>query len=322
MKSTENPLVSIIIINYNGFDYVEKCFKSIMENNYKEFEIILVDNNSTDNSVAFVKETFPDIKIIKLDSNYGYAKPNNIGAREAKGDLLFFLNNDTAIHQDSITELVKVIENPEIGICQSLLLKPDGAIDSSGDYFTINGIAYSSRKKINTIKQILSARGASMMIKKKIFWELGGFDNEFFISFEDVDLGWRTWLLGYKVVVVPNSIVYHLGGQTVKKVNQNIKFHGVKNTLVLCLVNFEPKFSRKAIASLIAGAFKQKFSHSRSNDFKLLFLLPSFKTVISALFWIIRNYGYIYRKKKQINSKRRRSTSELINLGLITNELN
>ena len=318
MKTNQNPLVSIILVNYNGKNYLQKCIESILSNEYKEYEIILVDNNSNDKSVQMVIEKFPKVKIIKLEKNYGFAEPNNIGAKLANGDLFYFLNNDTTLCDFSISELVKVILEPEIAICQSLLLKPDGKIDSSGDFFTTKGFAYSSTKETSQIRPILSARGASMMVKKEIFWKLGGFDKKFFASFEDVDLGWRAWVSGYKVVLAPKSIVYHTGGQTGKKLNSLIRFHGVKNTLVLCIANFEMSYAVKSLFSLGAAAIGTKIFGSNIERTEKPFSFPSFRFLIQGVNWILRNFKYVSKKRRQVNSQRIRSTNELVKLNLIT----
>jgi len=320
MELENKPIVSIVIVNYNGRSYLQKCLESIMKNTYKNNEIILVDNNSNDDSIEFVKETFPTVKIIKLSKNHGYAEPNNIGAKQAKGEFLFFLNNDTTICEKTVSELVKVLLEPDIAICQSLLLKPDGKIDSSGDFFTTRGFAYSSKKEPNKIKPILSARGASMMVKKDIFWKLGAFDSKFFASFEDVDLGWRAWIFGYKVVLVPSSIVYHTGGKTVQLLNSTIRFHGVKNTLVLCITNFEILFVVKSLLKLFSIAVKKKVPISGLyEDSEEIFNMPSFGMVLQGIKWVFRNFKYVSEKRKKVNSQRVRSTKELIELGLITN---
>ena len=104
--------------------------------------------------------------------------------------------------------MVQVIENDKkIAICQSLLLKPDESVDSSGDFIDPLGVVYNSTKKTDEIREISSARGASMLIRKNIFDILEGFDEKFYVSFEDVDLGWRTWMIGYKVILTPKSVV-------------------------------------------------------------------------------------------------------------------
>jgi len=198
----EKNLVSIIIINYNGKHHLEKCLKSLIQIDYKNYEIILVDNNSSDDSINFVKKFYPSVGIIQLEKNYGFAEPNNIGAKRATGEFLLFLNNDTIVKSNFISELVNVINtDSKIVICQSFLLKPNEEIDSSGDFVDTLGRAYSSRKKVSEVREILSARGAAMLVRKESFFDLGKFDKKFFASFEDVDIGWRAWLWGYRVIL-------------------------------------------------------------------------------------------------------------------------
>ena len=121
------PQVSIIIANYNGRDLLQKCLESLSNVNYKNLEIIIVDNNSTDDSVEFVTKNYPSIILVKLDKNKGFAEPNNIGAKIAKGQFLLFLNNDTVVTENFISEMINaIITDKKIAICQSLLLKPNG----------------------------------------------------------------------------------------------------------------------------------------------------------------------------------------------------
>jgi len=315
-----NPLVSVIIVNYNGKTYLEKCLESLMKINYKNYEVILVDNNSTDTSIEFVKNTYPSITIIKLNDNYGFAEPNNIGAKNAKGDYLLFLNNDTEVNADFIGEMVKVLkQDPKIAICQSLLLKSNGDVDSSGDFIDTLGRAYSSKNKVNEVKKILSARGASMMVRKDSFWDLGGFDKKFFASFEDVDLGWRAWIWGYKIVLVPNSIVYHKGGQTVKYLSSQVRFHGVKNSLVIRLSNFESSLAASSIIKSFGMVLLRKtFGVSLVKNPAEIFPPPSIKIILRGTMWVMKNLGYVLAKRKNVNSRRKRTSQDLLNLGLIT----
>ncbi len=314
------PFVSVIIVNYNGRTYLEKCLKSLMNINYSNFQVILVDNNSEDGSVEFVRKLYPTITIKKLEKNFGFAKPNNIGARISKGNYLLFLNNDTDPDPNFVKELVDTIKkNSEIAICQSLLLKPDGSIDSGGDYVDKYGRAYSMHTAPNKIKPILSARGASMLIKKDVFWELGGFDENFVTSFEDVDIGWRAWIMGYKAVIVPKSIVYHFSGKTIEKLKKDIQFHGAKNSLVLRLVNFERWYSMKSITILFFTTLMRRlFGISVISDPEETKPLPPIKIMLKAISWVFRNWNYVSTKRKQLQTKRVRSTNELIKLNLIT----
>jgi len=267
----------------------------------------------------YVKNTYPSITIIKLNRNYGFAEPNNIGAKNAKGDYLLFLNNDTTVNLNFISEMVKVLEqDPQIAICQSLLLKPNGEVDSSGDFIDTLGRAYSSKNKENEVKKILSARGASMMVRKDSFWDLGGFDKRFFASFEDVDLGWRAWIWGYKIVLVPNSIVYHKGGQTVKQHLSEVRFHGVKNSLIIRLTNFETGLATTSIFKTLGVIlFRKSFGISLVEDHEEIFPLPSVKIILRGVMWVAKNFGYVLAKRKNVNSRRKRSSKDLLNLGLI-----
>jgi len=322
------PLVSIIIVNYNGKKFLEDCFDTLQKITYSNFEIILIDNNSTDNSIEFIKNKYPSTIIIKLEKNYGFAYPNNIGAKNAKGDFLLFLNNDTKVHPDFISEMVNVLEkDPKIAISQSMLLKPNGDIDSSGDFIDSYGSAYSSKEKINNIREILSARGASMMIRKEVFNKLKGFDEKFFVSFEDVDLGWRAWIYGYKVVVIPNSIVYHIGGQTIKKMGTELSFHGFKNLLAMKITNFESKLAIKNMFLFFARGgvtilkVRLDYGFKKSTNVctyeKTFATNPNIISILRAILWIFSNRKYLMHKQKWINSHRKFCTTDLKKKNLI-----
>jgi len=315
----KNPLVSVIIVNFNGKKNLEKCLESLMKVDYENFEVILVDNNSTDDSIEFVKNVYPSIMIIKLDKNYGYAEPNNIGAKNSKGDFYLFLNNDTIVNSDFINEMLDVLkQDSKIAICQSLLLNPNGDVDSIGDFMDNLGRAYSSRDKVSEEKKILSARGASMMVRKDSFWDLGGFDKNFFASFEDVALGLMAWIYGYKVVLAPKSIVYHTVSQTVKELSSEVQFHGVKNTLILRLVNFETSFALNCIIKLSFVSFMRRFfGISVIKDPEKTPPLPSIGIIFRGVFWVLKNTRYILARRRKINSRRVMSTKELFEEGLI-----
>ena len=306
---TENlnvPLVSIIIINYNGKSYLEKCLESIKKIKYDNLEIIVVDNNSTDGTMEFLVQNYPSIITLKLDKNYGFAKPNNVAAKIAKGDFLLFLNNDTEVTPNFLTELVQVlVGNNQIGICQSLLLKPNGEIDSSGDFIDTIGVVYNSKEPIDKIREISSARGASMIIRKELFLDLGGFDEQFFVSFEDVDLGWRTWIKGYKVVINPKSVVYHHGGKTHDSIKDEISFHGLKNQLSMKITNFEMKYSISSLLKffiifgirelkiLLDYKIKGKTAMTSTKYEDTIAAKPNINAILKALFWIISNSKYL-----------------------------
>lgn len=319
------PLVSIIIVNYNGKELLKNCFESLSKILYSNVEIILIDNNSVDDSVNFIRNFSPKTIIIKLDYNKGFAEPNNIGAKIAKGKYLLFLNNDTIVTENFLSELIKEIEkDKKTAICQSLLLKPDGKVDSSGDFIDQLGVVYNSKTHVLENRKISSARGASMLIRKDVFIELDGFDKKFFVSFEDVDLSWRAWILGYSVILVSNSIVYHLGGTTIKRVKENLAFHGFKNQISMKITNFEPKLVIPIVIKffIIYGFHELKIwldyifhgttTLSSTKYEQNIAQKPSFKIIFSSIFWIFKNFRYLRKKQNLVNSTRKVSTQNLI----------
>ena len=329
--SISKPLVSIIIVNYNGLELLKKCLMSLSKIQFINYEIILVDNNSSDNSVNYVTKNFPQIILIKLDENKGFAEPNNIASKIAKGEYLLFLNNDTIVTENFLTELLNVIKNNEkIAICQSLLLKPGGEIDSSGDFIDPLGVVYSSKTIPKTEREISSARGACMLIRKVIFDELNGFDEKFFVSFEDVDLGWRAWIKGYKVILSPKSVVYHLGGQTTDKIKSDVAFHGFKNQLSMKITNFEPHLSLQKIIHffIVYGIHELKIwfdymmkgtTNRTSTKYEFTKAQkPDFKIILKSILWIISNSSYLYQKRLLVNSTRVNSTKILQERNILT----
>ena len=327
-----SPKVSIIIVNYNGKELLQKCLDSLLKVNYDNFEIILVDNNSTDGTVEFITKNYPSLIIIKLDSNKGFAEPNNVAAKISKGKYLLFLNNDTVVTPNFISEMVKVMEtDKKIAVCQSLLLKPDGSVDSSGDFIDHLGVVYNSKTEIDEIREVSSARGASMLVRSDIFEKLDGFDQKFFITFEDVDLCWRSWILGYRVLIIPTSIVYHEGGITIKKIKSEIAFHGFKNQLAMKITNFEPILAMRNMM-LFFGIYgirelKIWLDYTISGSTKLssteyednIAPKPSFKVIAKSIFWILSNYGYLLKKQRTINKNRVYSTTILKKMNIIHN---
>lgn len=250
-KFKEN-LVSVIIINWNGKNLLKVCLSSLKNQNYKNIEIILVDNASVDGSVEWVTKYFAQIKIIINKKNLGFAEANNIGFRQARGEYILFLNNDTKVTSNFITEILNVLKRKNIGGVQSKILFMDDPkrLDGVGSYLTYTGFLYHQGiYAINTSKydkeiEIFSAKGACMCFKKsvldKILVDGDIFDKRYFAYFEETDLCLRVWLLGYKIVFVPNSIIYHKYGATSQKLKKPfIEYHSYKNRICTYIKNLE-----------------------------------------------------------------------------------
>jgi len=328
-----SPKVSIIIINYNGKLFLKKCLESLFDIDYNNFEVILVDNNSTDDSVDFVTKNYPSINLVKLDTNMGFAHPNNLASKISNGEYLLFLNNDTVVTKDFLKLLIdNAKKNVKNGAFQSLLLKPNGDVDSSGDFIDSIGVAYNSKTQITAPRKIFAARAACMLIKKSLFLKLDGFDEKFFFSFEDIDLGWRLWISGYENIIIPNSIVYHVGGSTVNLFKSESSFHGIKNQLSMKITNFEKKLVLKNIFLFFVNYgfrelkiwFDYKIhgtTNMKSTKYEnTIASNPNFFMVLKAIIWLLKNWKYLSRKHSKINSNRILSTKELEKLDVISNK--
>lgn len=219
------PKVSIIILNWNGKRFLRRCLLSLRRVTYAKLEVILVDNNSSDGSVAFVRKHFPWVKLVASKKNNGFAKGNNLGAQMANGKYLLFLNNDTRVSPAFLTPLVEEMQKDKtIGCLQPQMRVMDEPTlqDEAGSYLTWFGFLYHYGYRKNHAlslyrkkREIFSAKGACMLIPKDVFVKVGGFDEDFFIFFEESDLCYRIWLSGKRVIYNPQSYISHVvGGDT------------------------------------------------------------------------------------------------------------
>ena len=249
------PLTSIIVVNFNGQKYILNCLKSIFKNNYPNYEIIVVDNNSTDESITVIWENYKskkNLQVLNLKKNFGPAYARNRGVEKAKGKYIAFLDNDTLVHPDWIKNAIPEFEkNQKLGIvqCKLLLANEKNKIDYVGEFLGQNGfliqIAKGGDEDKGQFEQkmpIMAAKSAGMFIRKKVFDQIGGFDGDYFIYVEETDLGWRSWLAGYETLLIPKSIVYHESGTSTlilgkSRTDFNSKFHGTKNYILTLFKN-------------------------------------------------------------------------------------
>jgi len=249
-----NKLISIIIVNHNGLNLLKKCLKSVYGQSYKNIEVILVDNASTDRSVDYVMSTYPNTKIIKSRENLGFAEANNEGYRKSTGDYILFLNNDTEVSNNFLEILLKGFRSKIVGGLQSKIMLMDqrGVHDCAGSYLTYTGYlfhyAYKQKDKseFDKVRDIYSAKGASMIFRRDVLEKVKVdgeiFDSRYFAYFEETDLCHRVWLAGYKILYYPESIIFHKMGATSSAFNQSfIQFHSFKNRINTYLKNFEFK---------------------------------------------------------------------------------
>lgn len=248
----QDQLVSIIIINWNGLRWLEDCFGSLSRQNYKNYEVIFVDNASKDESVAWVKKNYPKTKIIVNKENLGFADANNVGYKKANGKYILFLNNDTKVTKTFLTELLNVVESDKtIGAVQSKILLMDypDTHDSVGAFLTPTGFLYhygfgkKDSQKYNKEIELFTAKGACMMFRKDVLDAVSIdhniFDPDYFAYFEESDLCHRVWLAGYTIVYAYKSVIYHKMGATSAGMNNAfIQYHSFKNRIRTYIKNF------------------------------------------------------------------------------------
>jgi len=265
------PKVTISIINLDGEGYLPECLKSIGSLNYptEKIEIIIVDNGSKDNSVSLIENSFPGVKIIRNQSNLGFAKANNQAAEASEGEYIAFLNNDTKVDPDWLIELIRPVYGSSEIICSgSKVLSFDGkSIDFAGGMINFEGKGFqidygvSVEKDIHNIERYLPfVNGGAMLVKKEVFIKSGGFDEDFFAYYEDVDLGWRLWVLGYKVVFAPKSVVYHMHHGTSKNFGEDkLRFLKERNALISIFKNYDESSLSGILSATLASIFGRVF---------------------------------------------------------------
>ncbi len=247
-----NPLVSIIIVSWNARENLEECLSSLFKISYKNYEVILVDNGSIDNSVKYVKRNFPVIKIVESNKNLGFAGGNNLGFKHARGKYILFLNNDTIVTKDFLSKLVDFMKKrKDVGIIQPKILfhRPNTnlhhKINSIGSFLLSTGFLFhlDYGQKDESKKEpyeIFSAYGACFLARKSLLEKIGLFDDRYFAYFEETDLSHRVWLAGLKVMILPEVLIYHKGAKTAQKLpSAFIQYHSFKNRLYTYLKNLE-----------------------------------------------------------------------------------
>ncbi len=318
----KEPLVSVVIVNYNGKIYLKECLESLYTTKYTNFEVIVIDNGSTDGSVEYIKKSIKKLKlkIIQNDKNIGPSSARNEGIKEAKGKYVVFLDNDTTVTSMWLKNAVKFLENnPNVGAGQlKLIISKTNKIDSVGEYIGQNGflvnIVEAGKENDNgqydEIKEIFAAKSAGMIARKDALDEINGFDDDYFIYVEESDLCWRIWLKGSKVMLIPNSIIYHRFGTSSiilkNDINYFVKFHGAKNYVQTLIKNLEFKNLIKILTIHIFLWFGIATFLFSKRKFK------SSKWIILGLVWNLTNLKRILEKRRRIQKNRVVSDSEIL----------
>ena len=243
-RDEQKPVISVIVVNFNGYEHIERCLNAL-ERQTVSHEVIVVDNGSKDESCALIREKFSKARLIEHQENIGFSAANNAGAAVARGDYLAFLNNDTEAAPDWLEALQNGLnENPSIGFATSRIVYLDdpSTLDSAGDVVTLWGGAFkrghgAPAADMAQPADVFSACGAACLFRQEVFKQVGGFDEAFFLVFEDVDLSYRAQLLGYRCQYVPTAVVAHVGSATLGRVSHTAVYYGQRNSEWLYLKN-------------------------------------------------------------------------------------
>ena len=311
MNESNEPLISIVILNYNAGKLLDECINSIQKTERVNFEIILVDNASTDKTYRECVQKFPGVKLIENKKNLGYCEGNNVGIRIIKGEFVVILNPDTIVNPNWLHELIQAHHKNGEGFYQPKILATTDhdMLLSSGQFIQLFGFGYSRGKgekyvdDTTNIEKIGYASGTCIFTSKKIIEKLNLFDPFLFAYHDDLDLCWRASMLGINSFYVPKSVIFHpIEGYSFKW--SKFKFYLMERNRQYCILTH---FSKSSYFKMLPSLILVDFAVS-------LFYLKKgmFGTKIKTSLNILKNLTKISKKYEEIQSTRVLSDKEIL----------
>lgn len=244
--------IAIVILNWNGAEMMRRFLPSVVENSM-EADIVVIDNGSTDDSLQYLETEMPNVRRIVLDKNYGFAEGYHLGLAKVEAKYFLLLNSDVEVHKGWLKPMITYMEaHPEVAACQPKLLcqwAPEKFeyAGASGGFIDALGYPYCRGRVFGTVEKdygqyddivpVMWATGAALMIRSSDYWDVGGLDGRFFAHQEEIDLCWRLRSRGHGIVVIPQSVAYHLGGGTLPQGNPHKDYLNFRNNLLLLYKN-------------------------------------------------------------------------------------
>lgn len=295
------PIVSVIIPNYNGLEYLKICFPTLKVQTQKNTEIIVVDNGSGDDSVKFIKENFPQIKVIRFNKNFGFSRAVNTGIIKSKGRYIFVLNNDTELDRKCLEYLVNSAnEHPEAGFISAKILQFNDRtkIDNAGDYLDSTGHLLTrgygkSEKLYSKGEYIFLGTGSGTLFKREVFKRIGYFDESFFFYMEDADFCFRAQLAGFKGWFEPKALIYHKRMGTSKKYIKNYEALVFRNMTMVVIKNFPKKL-------LLHNFNWLKIVLVHINTLRYLLFKGKLLDIIRVEFYLFTHIRDLFKKRSKI----------------------
>jgi GT2 family glycosyltransferase len=301
-----SPLVSIVLVNYNGRDFLEPCLHSLLDQTYQPIEIILVDNGSTDGSVEFVQTRFPSVRIVESERNLGFAEGNNAGFAQANGEYVALLNNDTVVEENWLSTLVDRIRNGDLALVCSQVIT-DGV---PGEFYSMNGtlnyLGHNIMRHFRDLTQVFYASAASLLVRRDIVNEL--FPDEYFLYQEDVYLSWKLRLLGHRIAMVPESRVHHRGSQSTKRETRElVGYYQERNRILNCLIFYQMSTLLRLVPYFV-------FDLVAKLAMALVGRGKPLKAIVRAHTWPITHAGWVRDQRRDIQTTRTRPDRSVLSL--------
>ena len=304
MTTAAHPTVSVVIVHYNGEAMLAACLASVYAQPYRPVEVIVVDNGSSDASVAMVQRTYPDVRLSVQGKNLGYAEGNDRGVSEATGEYVILLNNDTEVTAEWIPGLLEVMQDPAVGVVTSKVVT-DGVPER---FYTMNGslnpLGYNIMRVFTDLSRVFFAGGASVMFRRAEV--VRPFIPEYFLYHEDVYLSWRMRLRGRDVRMAQRSLVHHRGSVTTRRhAAAFVTFHQERNKLLNALLLYEwGTLVRLLPLFVLEGSAKLLWS--------VLTFRKSPVGILQAYWWITSHAGWIRSMRVAHQGERTVRDSEVL----------
>lgn len=310
-----SPKIAIVILNWNGRKFLEQFLPSVVSSTYSNYDVIVADNASTDDSIVFLQQQYPRVRIIRLDQNYGFAKGYNEALRQVNTDYYVLLNSDVEVTPGWLEPMIALLQSgASIAACQPKVLSwhdkkmfeyagaAGGWVDKYGYPFAkgrVFDVCEEDKGQYDQTEPIFWASGAALCIKSDIYHQLKGFDEYFFAHQEEIDLCWRIQLAGYSVYSCPSSVVYHVGGGTLAKSNPRKTWLNFRNNRIMLSKNlpFPRSLWVLTVRGLLDGvtAWRSLLTGDKA----------SFKAIVKAQLSFL-NWWLFYRKRSVFPARRRK----------------
>jgi len=308
------PLVDVVILNYNGKEFLDECIGSLMQGTYNNAKVFLLDNASTNDDVAYVKEQYPEVGIIQSPKNNGYCAAYNLAFSQCEGKYIVCLNNDVTVAPDWLEHLVSLAESDDsIAAIQPKLVSyydPEkfeyagasgGMMDVFG-YPFLRGRIFTEIENDNgqydDVAEVFWTSGAAMFLRKLALQNSGNLDESIVHHMDEIDLCWRLRMCGYRLLVQPRSVIRHIGGATIQSKSFRKIYWNHRNALYIMLKNYE---LRHVIAYVSVHILLDYVAMAQAF---FTFQWVMVRGVLAAHCWLLFNLPLIFRKRREVQSRR------------------